>query len=58
MCENPEVILIFFVKTVKIHYILKGLNENPAARMRKKGGVALFTSGPPPTGVYINKEEE
>ena len=29
MCENPKAIMTVLIKTMKIHYVLKGLNENP-----------------------------
>ena len=28
--------MIVFIKTMKIHYVLKGINENPCTRMTKK----------------------
>ena len=43
MYENPEAILTAFAKTMNIHYVLKGLNENPETRMSKKGGLVAFT---------------
>ena len=47
MCENRWAIITVLMKTMKIHYVLKGLNENPAARMRKKGGVSVSRVDPP-----------
>ena len=37
MCENPEEIMTVLIKIMKIHYVLKGVDENPETRIRKKG---------------------
>ena len=36
MCENPRAIITVLIKTVKIHYVLKGSHENPWTRSTKK----------------------
>ena len=42
MCMFPTEIVTVFVKTMKIHYVLKELSENPYTRMRLRGAVTPF----------------
>ena len=43
MCVIPEEIMNVFMKTMKIHYVLKGINENPETRITKKRSRQQFS---------------
>ena len=36
MCMIPYEIITAFIKTMKVHYVLKGIHENPETRITKK----------------------
>ena len=44
MCSIPEEIITVFIKTMKIHYVLKGTNGNPETRTTKKGSQQQTTT--------------
>ena len=43
MYEYPEVMLRVWIKRMNMHYVLRGIDENPETRIRQKGRGISFT---------------